>query len=329
MTKHLFSLILCLLSLGAFAQQDSVQNEIQVRKPLTYWQRLDSIKLADKLERIRIADSIKLVQDSLQMQWIKLPDPDRPNLFLDSLKEVYTVKNGDFFAWHSQFKKISNLTENGVPKRSRDSWVLAVIASLMLFLAIIRVSYPNEVLSMVQGFYNNRVLSQINKEDNLFNSWPFIFLYLLFGFTIGLFLYLVSKYTQLGGVTEGFNLYLVFSISILILFTLKILTIRIIGFLFDLPKLVREYVSILYLSYFNTAILFLPLVLIMALQPKTSAPIYVVIAVLLLVTIFFIQFMRAGASIFKTHSLSKFYLILYLCTLEIGPILILIKVLGF
>src|SRR5690606_26829809 len=147
------------------------------------------------------------------------------------LKEVYTVKNGDFFAWHNQFKSVSNLTENGVPKRTRDSWVIAVIVVLMLFLAVIRVSYPNEVLTMIQGFYNNRVLSQINKEDNLFNSWPFIFLYLLFGFTIGMFLYLVSKFTQLGGVTEGFNLYLVFSVSILVLFILKVITVRFLGFL--------------------------------------------------------------------------------------------------
>src|SRR5690606_39519093 len=80
-----------------------------------------------------------------------------------------------------------------------------------------------------------------------------VFLYLLFGFTIGLFLYLVSTFTQLGGIAEGFNLYLIFSISIMVLFSLKIITLRFIGFLFDVPRLVREYVSILYRSEEHTS----------------------------------------------------------------------------
>src|SRR5690606_4470721 len=236
MAKYLFSFIFCLVSLCAFSQNDSTQVEVQTRKPLTYWQRLDSIKTAKNIEKKRIADSIKFVQDSLQMQWVKLPTPDRPNLFLDSLKDLYTVKNGDFFSWNDQFKHIKHYSKVGTGKRVRDSWIVGVIVVLMLFLAVIRVSYSNEIITMIQGFYNNRVLSQINKEDNLFNSWPFIFLYLLFGFTTGMFLYLVSKYTQLGGVTEGFNLYLVFSISILVLFTFKVITVRFLGFLFDIPR---------------------------------------------------------------------------------------------
>jgi len=328
MARYLFSLIFCLLSFCAFAQVDSTQNEVQ-RKPLTYWQRLDSVKQAKLIENKRIADSVKFVQDSLQMQWIKLPDADRPNLFLDSLKDLYTVKNGDFFTWNDQFKDVKQTLKNGAPKRTRDMWILGVIVSLTLFLAVIRVSYPNEIITMIQAFYNNRVLAQISKEDNLFNSWPFIFLYLLFGFTIGMFLYLVSKYTQLGGVAEDFNLYLIFSISILVLFTLKIITLRFLGFLFNISRLVREYVSILYLSYFNTALLFLPLVLVMAFLPRNLASSFVVFAIFILAITFLLQLLRAGNSIFKTYSLSKFYLILYLCTLEIGPILILIKVLGF
>ena len=324
----MFSIIFCLLSFCAFAQVDSTQNEMP-RKPLNYWQRLDSVKQAKLIEKKRVADSVKFVQDSLQMQWIKLPDADRPNLFLDSLKDLYTVKNGDFLDWNDQFKNVKQSLKNGAPKRIRDMWILGVIVSLTLFLAIIRASYPSEIITMIQAFYNNRVLAQISKEDNLFNSWPFIFLYLLFGFTVGMFLYLVSKYTQLGGVAEDFNLYLIFSISILVLFTLKIVTLRFLGFLFNISRLVREYVSILYLSYFNTALLFLPLVLVMAFSPRNLAPSFVIFAVFILAITFLLQLLRAGSSILKTYSLSKFYLILYLCTLEIGPILILIKVLGF
>lgn len=329
MLKYLFSFIFSFLCVVTYAQSEAVQDTQAVRKPLTYWQKRDSIQRAERLEKQRIADSIKHVQDSLQMVWLKPPDPDRPNMFLDSLRDLYTVKNGDFFNWNEQFAKDKKQFRIAPIKLHRDQWIIGIIIALFVVLAAIRISYPNETLVMFQGFYNNRVLAQISKEDNLFNSWPFIFLYLLFGFTIGMFLFLVSKFTRLGGVTEGINLYIAFSVSVLILFTVKIVTVRFLGFLFDISRLVREYVSILYLSYFNAALLFLPIVLIMAFSSRLLAKYYIVFAFILLVGIFILQFLRAGSSIFKTYSLSKFYLILYLCALEIGPILILIKILGF
>ena len=329
MVKYLFSFIFSLVCLVTYAQNEVRQDTQAVRKPLTYWQKRDSIQRAERIEKQRIADSIKHVQDSLKMVWVKPPDPNRPNIFLDSLKNLYTVKNGDFFTWNEQFEKSNKQFMIASIKFAREQWIEGIIIALFLMLAVIRISYPNETLVMFQAFYNNRVLAQISKEDNLFNSWPFIFLYLLFGFTIGMFLFLVSKFTRLGGVAEGVNLYVAFSVSVMILFTFKIITVRFLGFLFDISRLVREYVSILYLSYFNAALLFLPIVLVMAFSSSFLAKYYIVFAFIMLVGIFVLQFLRASGSIFKTYSLSKFYLILYLCALEIGPILILIKVLGF
>src|SRR5690554_862954 len=329
MIKYLFLFFFCFLSLSIYAQSNDDQNEIKPIRPLTYRERLDSIRVANTLEKKRVYDSVKHVQDSLQMQWVKMPDANRPNLFLDSLKDLYTVKNGDFFTWHNQFKDTMGHFEAGIPKQDRDNWIMGVIIALLLFFAVLRVSYPNEIIVMIQGFFNNRILTQISKEESLFNSWPFVILYLLFGFTIGLFLYLISTFTQLGGIAEGFNLYLIFSISIMVLFSLKIITLRFIGFLFDVPRLVKEYISILYLSYFNMALMFLPVVIIMAFSPKNLVASFMIFGVLVLAVIFFVQVLRAGTAIFKTYSLSMFYLFLYLCTLEIGPILILVKVLGF
>src|SRR5690606_23705408 len=114
------------------------------------------------------------------------------------------------------------------------------------------------------AFYSDRALVQISKEDNLYNSWPFILLYILFGFTLGLFVYLCNGHFDKRLIQHGPSSYLFFSIAIIVLFTLKIIVLRFLGFLFDMQRLVRDYVSILYLSYFNTAILFLPLTLIIA-----------------------------------------------------------------
>jgi hypothetical protein len=177
--------------------------------------------------------------------------------------------------------------------------------------------------------YSNRVLGQINKEDNFFNTWPFVFLYLLFGFTIGLFLYQCGKYFQRVYAYEGVEWFLRLSLLVIGLYTAKVLIVRFLGFLFDVRKLVREYISILYLSYFNAALLFLPMIVAFSLTSQRYASVYIYLSFILIGAIFFFQFLRVVTNILSGYRFPKVYLIIYLCALEICPLLVLIKALRY
>ena len=112
-------------------------------------------------------------------------------------------------------------------------WVVAFIFVLLMLFAVLRNAFNKQLSAMVHAFFSNRVLGQINKEENFFNSWPFVFLYLLFGFTIGMFLYQCGKYFQLSYCYSGVSLFFRLSFIVIGLYTLKIIIIRILGFLFD------------------------------------------------------------------------------------------------
>ncbi len=285
------------------------------------WQlRRDSIKHA--------RDSIKAIGDSLSMVWLKRPDPHRPNRFQDSLISLYMVKDLNFQAWAKQFPKLSAY-EEGRPRPKGELWTLGFVIILLLFFAILRNAFYKQLSAMMHAFFSNRVLGQINKEENFFNSWPFVFLYLLFGFTIGMFLYQCGRYFQLSYGYSGFNWFLRLSFMVIGLYTLKILIVRILGFLFDAGKMVKEYISILYMSYFNAALFFLPVVIAFTLTPARFAPYYIYLSFLLIGFIFFFQFLRAITNILSGYRFPKVYLFIYLCALEICPLLILIKVLRF
>lgn len=316
-------LFLCVVS--AQGMQDTVRQ----RRPLTYWERLDSIQNAKKVaEKIR-ADSIRKVQDSLKMVYIKAPDPHRPHQFLDSLRALVTVPDGDLIAWWSRFDHHSEYKKLGAIKYHRESWVVGVTLLLVLFFGVLKNSLSGQLQIMIEAFYNNRALLQISKEENLYNSWPFVLLYVLFGFTLGMLVYLANTFLLDGGSDGGFSLYLFWSIVVLILFTFKIIALRFLGFVFNAQRIVRDYVSILYLSYFNTAILFLPVVLSAIFLPQSYMRFLLFASFFALILIFSIQFLRAVQSVLKTYRFPKFYLFLYFCTLEIGPIIILLKILGF
>ncbi len=322
---HSSILVLFLLNSVAWAQIDSTQRAEPVREVYRPVYR-DSAFLA---RRQFIRDSVKHVQDSLAVVWIKAPDPNRPNRFVDSLIELYTVKNLDFNAWAAKFPKKVSRYDRGTPRPTGELWVIGVVLFLILFFAVIRFFFAKELGSIVQSFYSNQILGQINKEDNLFSSWPFVFLYLLFGLIIGMFLYLTGKYLQLSYPVEGFELFILLSASTIALFTVKIIALRLLGFLFDIRRLVREYVSILYLSYFNSALLFLPLVIAFSLTPNRYAGVYGYIGIIMLVVIFVLQFFRAGVNVLSNYRFPKVYLFIYLCALEFCPLIILFKALRF
>ena len=327
MFKRLHSVILVLfiINSAAWAQDDSIPLQ-RLPSPGVYKRNFDPAFIA---RRKAFRDSVKKVQDSLSVVWIKVPDPLRPNRFLDSLFKLYTVKDLNFKSWAAKFPQKINKYDEGKPVPKGDAWIIGVILFLILFLGSIKYFFSKELSSITQAFYSNQILSQINKEDSMFSSWPFIFLYILFGLIMGMYLYLSGEYFQLSYSVEGFELFILLSSLVIILFTVKIITLRLLGFLFDIRHLVREYVAILYLSYLNIALIFLPLLITFSLTSNRYAGIFGYIAIVILVLIFALQFFRAGANILSNYRLPKVYLIIYLCALEFCPLIILFKALRF
>jgi len=296
-----------------------------VRDSARFARALEKQRLKDSLNRVE--DSLHLLRDSLQFQYLRPLTPNSKNQFLDSLKKIYINQNGNTLQWGKQLDYQGD-KQLGIRKVYRPKWILWVVFGLFLFLGVIRMFFMKDLEAIATSFYSNRVLLQVSKEDNLVTSWPFVFLYLLFGFTIGLFLYLYVSYNHIQVAYLHNGLFLSISLMVLVLFIFKIVITRSIGFVFGIQKLVRDYISILYLSYFNAAIIFLPLLFILVLVPLSYVNIWFIVSCALVLLVFAMQFIRASNTVLKSYQFSKFYLFIYLCTLEVGPILILIKLLG-
>ena len=311
--------MLLLLPLGLWAQTDSV---VQARVP----------KLADSVGRVQNvanSDSLKRVSDSLAVMYIKYPDPNRKNRFIDSLMKLYQVKNLDFIAWAKQFGRPINHDGEGKLRKHGQSWVLVVILCLVLGFAVLRIAYRNDINMLMNAFFDHRFLAQQTSAGGFFTSWPFMLLFVLFGFTIGMYLYLIGSYLQLSYVFSGVEWYVILSLLIMGLLILKVYVLRFLGFVLMVQKAVRVYTSILFLSYFHAALLFLPLIVAFSLSSSAYAVlfIYAGMAIALFITVF--QAIRGAIHVLSHYPFSKLYLFIYFCALEICPMLVLIKVLRF
>ena len=319
---RLITFLLLLTSTGIGYAQVPVLAPDSVPVRVSYRQRLawDS---AYNARRDFVTDSV------MKASWLFPDSLINTHMIMDSILQANTVGRSNLINRYKDYASVPKSKYRfGKPLPKGQLWVLGVVAALLLLFAILRVSFTKQLQTIVQSFFSNRVLNNLNKEDNLFTSWPFLLLFVQFGFTVGMFFYLVSQFYHLAFSGSGFQFYLSISVLIVVLYILKIVILRVLGHLFNVQKPVNEYVTILYLSYFNLSLLFIPLVIAFALSPLKYAPIFIAISFILLGTIFAFQFIRAGVNILSNNRFSKVYLFLYFCALEICPILILIKAIG-
>ena len=295
---------------------DTVRPRPRYRGPLPF---LDSVAHANAARE-------QFVSDSLAKLYVLARDPNRPNMFVDSILKANAYKGDHFLSLSFKSKIIQGYGRN---RPSRDVWVIAVIILLLLFAAALNIWSSKDMSNVFQSFYNRKTAGPAGKEDSPINAWTFIGLFLLFGFTCGLFLYLLTTgYYKVYYTIAGFQLFLTLSLVIITLFASKFLMLRFLGFVFDINKLVSEYISTLSLTYFNITFVFLPVALCFSLIADEFFPFLLIITLFLVIVIFIWQYLRSSVGIISNFRFHKFYLFIYLCALEICPILILIKALN-
>ncbi|MRX47098.1 DUF4271 domain-containing protein [Pedobacter puniceum] len=319
-----YSLLLFLfLCIGLLAKANLAQDSIP--------KKADSLKLS-VYQAYRLQDSltkakIKQTRDSITWYYLK-PDPNRENLFVQQMLKKYIIKDLAKYI-HEKSLQTKNATYGlGKAIQKLDSWVLFAMLFLLLLFALLRILFNKETSTIFYAFYDNRVLTQINKEDNIFTSWFFLFSYILYSLIIGLFVYLFLTRYGRGFSLTGFPLYISIAFYLGLFLGLKILLLRFVGFIFQLGKLVREYVNVIYITFFNVAVLFIPLTITLILTVFKESNWILATAASLVGVILVLQFARVAVQILSNYKLSKFYLFLYLCTFEICPVLIIIKALN-
>lgn len=314
-----FLLFISMLALQAFSQIDSsiTAKDTVVR---TY-------RVAKVYKDSALVAKEKFTRDSITWFYLK-PDPKRVNLFVEEMLAKYLVNDPTLINVKSSEKGKKEEYKIGKPVKRFPAWVLGVIGIITISFAIMKLVFTKQLNLVFHAFYDNRILAQINKEENVFTSWHFLFSYIIFSLTIGLFLYLFLDRYEITVEFSGFLLFLMISLSFGLLYGLKILVLRFVGFVFEIQKPIRDYINIIYLSFFNVSVFFIPLTLILILTVYKESNLILLIGVVITLTVIILQLLRAWVQILSNYKLSKFYLILYLCILEICPILILFKALN-
>lgn len=287
-------------------------------------------------DRVSMVDSIPVVRDSVLSPNQKVLVSLNPSLqkqyrivtIEDGALVIHNIQNyhvGQYFKGqeHNSLER-----QYGTPKPHRENWILFTVLTLIFGVGLIRIFFPSDIKLVFQAYYDDRVLLSVSKEDTILTSWPFIFLFVLFSGAIGLFVSLFYAYelNRFDFITLPNYIRTVGVVGLL--FALKIGFIRFLSFVFEIRRLVKEYVTVLYLIYFNTLFLMLPVLLALSLVPLHAVGVVLHLAMVGAILLFLYRFLKTANHIMSMYKFSISYLILYLCCLEIAPILILLRLLS-
>ncbi len=211
-------------------------------------------------------------------------------------------------------------------KQYQPEWILGLLLLCFVFLAWVQVFYRRRLRQILLAPYSKRFLSQLIRDGDLFTERIALatgFIYLI---TTSLFLYQLYELVLVkdtGRLLQGFPLFAMISIFVLGFWILKIGLIRFLSFIFRTRQTTREYILNILIFNILTGIFLLPL-LIFALYLKSV--IFLWICMIIFALFFLFRFVRGfliGISITK---FSYLFLFVYLCSLEILPLVILMKI---
>lgn len=209
------------------------------------------------------------------------------------------------------------------------NWFFPIILLILAVFSALRIFYSKYFSQMLMAFVNNNLTNQIVRDENILVQRASVYLSIVFNLIAALFLYLISVYYgwELGGIGMGFSRFLFFAIIVSSIYTLKFLILKISGWLFNLDREMATYIFNTFLINNILGIALLPFVCLMAYNQLLSNSWLIIICCVLAGIGFTYRLFRGVLVGLSTPSFSLLYLFLYLCTLEIAPLMILIRIL--
>ena len=199
-------------------------------------------------------------------------------------------------------------------------WITAIIFSSILFMVIAKNLFYNKFLNFIILPFNNKYIFMYNKKDKLLN-WFNIFFTIFQLLNFSLFIYLASNILS-NSESDKYPVFFSIILGFLFLFLIgKILLQMGGGFVFNNNKIISEFIfkKLSYLNY--SSIIMLAANIIIAYLLKDSK-IIVFVSIFLIVVVNVIGWITIIKNYQKVISSYFFYFILYLCALEIAPIVI-------
>jgi hypothetical protein len=215
-----------------------------------------------------------------------------------------------------------SLRENG------QGFLFAIVLGVLLFLTVLVTMSRNLISRIYQSFLNDTVLKTLYRERGPLTSSFYIALYAMFLVNLGVFFFLILfNYNKIFNHSQLYTLFYCI-IGVAVIFTGKHALLKLLAFIFPINKEMNLYSFIIVVFGILIGLILAPVNVFLAYADTSTAQIMIVATSVGILGIYAFRSLRS-LILAQNYILPNFFhFLLYLCAVEIAPILIILKMLS-
>jgi hypothetical protein len=208
---------------------------------------------------------------------------------------------------------------------NQHEWQWVTLGISLLLIAIVRVGSRISFINLQKAFFSLPLFRQMVRDDELFpqgTHWPLLIVNVLV--TATFFFNITERSSSDFFSSDGEVSVIVFKIIgiLIIYYLLQFLLLKVVGVIFNTKKAISKHrYTINYYQFISS--LFLIPVLIFYIYSSTLSLFY--FSLVVWISIYLIRLARGMIIVLDVHGFSRFQIFLYICALEILPVIVLVK----
>lgn len=208
-----------------------------------------------------------------------------------------------------------------------EDWFILILMVQLVLLAWIIYNYWEKIGRLFSSVSNREIQRQeFEDQINWTNTYSIVFM-LFYFINISWFLYLVLKYFNQfeNYIGNKFLIFLMILVGFVLLYLLKLLLLNVINGLTPDEYGISEYGFSLSIYNQLTGLVIFPILIFLSYTPDLNKLLLLKIILGIAALLYFLQIIRGFINSYRSYG-QPFYIILYLCTFEFLPILLVVKV---
>lgn len=204
-------------------------------------------------------------------------------------------------------------------------FVFSAIILDLIMVAILLTLLRNFFQKSLAAFSNDNLLNQVFRERQAGTLVPFLFFYFLFFYNLALFLFLLMGHYGIEVKQSAFFTFLYVLAGVITAFLGKHILLRVVGYIFPVDTELRKYSFTIMIFAIISGFFLLLVNLLIAYGPDFMTQYVVWFSFGIIILIYLFRSLRGVFIANKYFWFYKFHFLLYICTVEIAPVLVLAK----
>jgi hypothetical protein len=215
--------------------------------------------------------------------------------------------------------------QGDIHQPQQKDYLFYMLVSIVLLLAIIKQLFPKYFYSLFRLMFQASFRQRQTREQMMQQILPSLLMNILFVLVTGLFIALLAD--MRGWLNTTFWWLTLYSITLLaLIYIFKYLVIQFMGWVFNAKEQASTYGFIVFLINKVIALVLLPLLLLLAFSTGYMQEVILTIAACLVILLLIFRYIISLTIIRGALSIHPLHFFIYLCGIELMPMLILYKV---